>query len=74
LKKIECKLCADFFVRQMHACLVLLLAMAVAEAINPEASKRAETLRNIELLSRRSALDKNFMRFGRGGTGDNYLR
>ncbi|XP_065344326.1 FMRFamide-related peptides-like [Cloeon dipterum] len=55
----------------MHAWLVLLLAMAVADAVF-EPSKRADSLRNIELLSRRSALDKNFMRFGR--SGDNYLR
>jgi FMRFamide related peptide family len=54
----------------MQACLVLLLALAVADA-SSEPSKRGETLRNIELL-RRSALDKNFMRFGRGG--DNFLR
>jgi hypothetical protein len=55
----------------MHACLVLLLALAVAEAVN-EPSKRGDSLRNIELLSRRSALDKNFMRFGRAN--DNFLR
>ncbi|XP_059483898.1 FMRFamide-like neuropeptides 1 [Neocloeon triangulifer] len=56
---------------KMHAWLVLLLAMAVADAAS-EPSKRADSFRNIELLSRRSALDKNFMRFGRGG--DNFLR
>lgn len=61
-----------YFVLQMQACLVLLyvLALAVADA-SSEPSKRGEMLRSIELL-RRSALDKNFMRFGRGG--DNFLR
>ncbi|KAF4526039.1 hypothetical protein B566_EDAN000833 [Ephemera danica] len=37
-------------------------------------SKRGDSMRHIELLSRRSALDKNFMRFGRAGGADNFMR